>query len=193
MWGEVNKIKNSTTDVSEFLIQKKSLIKYLEKFSIEVQDYLNTYQPIEQLNFFLQGECLWIVMKIAQGPDPYQYFMIKELQERKNLYKFVKTLSETTSLASIDVPEGYSCSSLLSHLNMPVGSHLALLFFNGWSTTQVHFKGNLVKGKAIGNQVYIPNLMEDLRILHERHKTRFFSPPTESFLAKIQFKVSKKA
>jgi hypothetical protein len=191
MWGEVNKIKNRSTDVCEFLIQKKQLIKYLEKFSIEVQDYLNTYQPIEQLNFFLQGECLWIVMKIAQTTNPYQYFMIKELRELKNLYKFVRTLSQTNSLASIDVPDGYSSSSLLSHLNMPLGSNLALLFFNGWSPIQVHFKGNLVKGNAIRSQVYIPHLIDDLKKLHERHKTRFFSLPIESFFSKDQSKASK--
>ena len=73
---------------------------------------------------------------------------------------------------------------------MPIGSQLALLFFNGWSTTQIHFKGNLVEGKAIENQLYVPHLIQELKTLHKRHEKRFFSPPMESFLAKIQLNAS---
>lgn len=182
MWGEINKIKTSSNKEHEFLIQKKLLFKYLQTFSSEIFNYLNAYQPIDQLHFCLQGECLWIVVKIGQEPDSYHFFMIKELREHKHLYKFVKALAEATSLTSVNVPPGYSVSSLLSHLNMPIGSQLALLFFNGWSAKQVHFKGNLLKGKAIENQSYIPSLMEELKILHEQYKKRFFSPPAEAFL-----------
>lgn len=186
MWAEVSKINANTNEEREFLIQRKSLLKYLQTLSEKVCNYLKVYQSIEQFHFFLDGECLWIVMKIAQTPDPYKFFMIKELQEFKNLYNFAEALAEAKSMTSVDVPDGYSSSNLLSHLNMPIGSHLALLFFNGWSATQVHFKGNLVKGKIIENQLYSPHLIDELKKLHEQHKNRFFSPPMEAFFSKIR-------
>ena len=71
---------------------------------------------------------------------------------------------------------------------MPIKSQLALLFFNGWSAEQIHFKGKDVKRQSIENQLYIPDLLQELAALHERHLTRFFSPPLDSFLKESSIK-----
>lgn len=188
MWGEINKIKKHPKDGKEFLFQRNLFEKYLKVLSSEVTSYLEEYQAVERFHFFLQGECLWIVLKTSSEPDAYEFFMIKELREYKNLYNFTKTLSTLTSPSSIKVPEGYTTASLLSHLNMPTKSQLALLFFNGWSAEQIHFKGKTVKRQSIENQLYIPDLLQELAALHDRHQTRFFSPPIDSFLKESSIK-----
>ncbi len=189
LWGEINTIrKTNLKDEKEFLFQRKSFETYLKTLSNEVSTYLENFQSVEKFHLFLDGECLWIVLKINFQTEPHRFFMIKELQEHKNLFNFVKILAKTKSLISIDVPDGYTSASLLSHLNMPIKSQLALLFFNGWSSEQMHFKGNIIRAKNIENYLYIPDLLDELSILHNKHQSRYFSPPIDAFLQSIHLK-----
>lgn len=182
MWGEMNQIKQNAKPEREFLFQRKMLEMYLDRLSIEILAYLRDYQLIEKFHLFLDGECLWIVLEFTIPHPSFQFFKIKEFNELKKFFGFVKHLAKASSLTSLDIPDGYTATSLLHHLNMPAKSQLAQLFFNGWSANQIHFKGKVISAKAAEQDVYIPDLLFELNSLHERYQSRNFDSPLETFL-----------
>jgi hypothetical protein len=181
MWGEMNQIKQNIKPEREFLFQRKTLETYLDRLSIEILAYLKTYQLIEKFHLFLDGECLWVVLEVIIPHLSFQFFKVKEFNELKKIFGFVSLLAKSNSLTSLDIPDGYTVTSLLHHLNMPAKSQLAQLFFNGWSINQIHFKGKVISAKTAEQEVYIPDLLAELNSLHKRCQLRGFAPPLETF------------
>lgn len=167
LWCEMNAIKRDPKYEKALFFRIEQFKSYLKKLSHALQQYSKKYMPITFYHLRLYGDCLWVILEIeVLGIKP---FMIKQFKEYSDLHLFAQKLGNPMT---IPVPNGYSASSLLDHLNMPISSQLAMLYFNDWDSTHIKFKGTKVSGEEIENRVYVPDLLQELHILQKRYQSK---------------------
>ncbi|HEY4832994.1 MAG TPA: hypothetical protein VIH61_10595, partial [Waddliaceae bacterium] len=167
-----------------FFFKLSTYKSYLNKLLQALGQYTKKYVPIETYHLFLDGDCLWVMYKRSDDKRFYP-FMIKQLQEDSMLHAFAMQLMHEGQVY-LDIPDSYSASGLLEHLNMSANSHLTTLFFNGWSASQICFKGKTISGSEMEHQLYVPDLLHELRELKKQYQSKDHAKlPPNKFLTSL--------